>query len=837
MRWNLKILNELVSQYVNEPKVNILSSLPYQEYRADKKLFILKDSSLGVIYRLKLKEHEPMSVDDIKDIKSQLEQWLNLPSNCLVQFYFEQKPLSSSAIQKLTNLSQKPENEVANFLRNQRIEKILGQELFERSCYFSIRFTPDSSALNISDYLPEDMAGSILRGITQFEKRVEDFEKILSRLESLTHINLKRIEAEDLRGLVKNAFGVPHEISEASINPNVPLNEQLVFETIQADSAGLVGKTKSRTVSFLVPSDHYEGAASLFLKLNFPYTLSLRMSFPSKAKTARFLGIKEWCTKNSFSPKSKRQFDEIQQTKRRLAEGDPCVHLTWSVTVYAETEQQLRDRSNKVSAFAIEAFDCNTIIEDEIGFDLLRSGLPLHYDPKSEWGTQRHIPLHRSEIVNFLPIFDSFNGTELPLQIYRSRDQNIVPISMVEGLTSQHGILLGDSGSGKSAFLNSLINGIKSLPVEPIVFVLDFNTSQTMNVKFYNGELNVFNPGTVCSASVFRGFYDEKKVLIITNWVCEAIRLTSPSFKIEGEHREAINQAVRMAYKKKALAAGLKFVEGELFEFESHDSVCIDMDSLAAELAYLPAEEGFERFRKPIEDLLVKLRNFYGDGLYANYFRPSDNSLTFDKRFYVYDLDKIQEDPVLLNLTVGCIFEEIRQLKLLPENQEREIWTILDEIAVLGRSSELLTQYFVKKSETGRKDAFWIWGATNRPQNFFTIEVCLALFQVAEHFCFMAMDKDNVQMLSKYSTKITDADKENIGSLRTEPGKSSEICYIGKSTGIKGIMVYEQTPYECWQSPTNAKDGREALKTLKRFNNNVIQTIQYLVANFANGIA
>lgn len=833
----MSILEKLTAQYANQPKQSVVDSLPYREYRRDRKIFILDDASLGVVYKFKLKEHEPMAVNDFKELKSQLELILSLPSNCLAQFYFTQTLLESSAIEKATRLEYRPENKVAEFLRNIRISKLASQDLFDRNCYLSLRFIPETSPFNLTEMLPEDIAGSVLRGMNQFEKRVEEFEKILSRIESLSQIKVERIDATELRTIVRSGFGLKGSRELGSINNEVPLNEQMFFETIHANSAGLLGKTKSRTISFLVPSDHYEGASSLFVRLNFPFTLSLRMSFPSKGKTAKFLGIKEWCTKNSFSPKSKRQFEDIQSTKKRLAEGDPCVHLTWSVTVYGESVQELNERANKVSTFVVEAFDCNSIIESEIGFDILRAGLPLHFDPKSEWGTQRHIPLHRSEIINFLPIFDSFKGTENPLQIYRSRDSNLVPFSTVEGQTSQHGIFLGDSGSGKSAFINSVINGLKAINPEPICFVLDFNTSQTMNVKFYNGELNVFNHGRSCPASVFRGVYDQKKISVLTNWVCEAIRLTSPSFILESEHKEAISQAVRFAFKKKVLASGLKFVEGELFEFESNESICIDMDSLAAELAYLPALEGFERFRKPIEDLLVKLRNFYGDGLYANYFRPSTNRLNFDKRFYVYDLGHIQDDPVLLNLTVGSIFEEIRQLKILPENQSREIWAILDEIAALGRESELLTQYFINKAETARKDAFWIYGATNRPQNFFEIPVCLALFQVAEHFCFLPMDKDNVQKLSTYSEKITNADKENIASLRTERGVKSEIYYLGKSTGKRGVLVYEQTPHERWQSPTNAKEGREALKSLKKHDDDAVKAIEYLVLNHPNGIA
>lgn len=833
----MSIFGRLTSQYSSQPKQNVLESLPYREFREDKKLFILDDSSLGVVYRFMLKEHEPMSVNDFKDLRSQLDLILNLPSNFLAQFYFTQTPLEPGTVGKLTDLGYEPENKVAGFFRDMRIEKMEAKELLQRNCYFSLRFIPETSPLSLSEYMPEDIAGSVLRGMNQFEKRVEEFEKTLSRIESLSQIKVERVDATELRSVVRSGFGISNQKSLGSINNAIPLNEQMLFESVIANSAGLLGNTKSRTISFLVPSDHFEGASSLFIKLNFPFTLSLRMSFPSKAKTAKFLGIKEWCTKNSFSPKSKRQFEDIQSTKKRLAEGDPCVHLTWSVTVYGESVQELNDRANKVSTFAVEAFDCNTIIETEIGFDLLRAGLPLHFDPKSEWGTQRHIPLHRSEIVNFLPIFDSFKGTEKPLQIYRSRDGNLVPFSTIEGQTSQHGIFLGDSGSGKSAFINSILNGLKAINPEPITFVLDFNTSQTMNVRIYNGELNVFNHERSCPASVFRGIYDQKKISVLTNWVCEAIKLTSPSFVLESEHKEAISQAIRLAFKKKVLASGLKFVEGELFEFESNESICVDMDSLAAELAYLPAVEGFERFRKPIEDLLVKLRNFYGDGLYANYFRPSPDRLSFDKRFYVYDLGQIQSDPVLLNLTVGSIFEEIRQLKLLPENQNREIWAILDEIAALGRGSELLTQYFIDKAETARKDAFWIYGATNRPQNFFEIPVCLALFQVAEHFFFLPMDKDNVQKLSNYSEKITEPDKENIASLKTERGVKSEIYYIGKSSGKRGVLVYEQTPHERWQSPTNAKEGREALKSLKKHDDDAVKAIEYLVQNHPNGIA
>jgi hypothetical protein len=752
-----------------------------------------------------------------------------------MQFYFEQRVLTEEDLKTKLELGYDPECGIAKRLWEARKEAFKARELFQRDCYFSIRYAHKRNPFSVADLMPEGLADSVVTGFHQFERRVEEFEKILSRIESLSELKLKRIDASELRGVIRRAFGETESVV-APINECIPLNEQLLFERSEADSAGLIGKRVTRTVSLLVPTSHYEGASSLFLKLKFPFTLSLRFTFPTKAKVNKFLAVKEWCTKNSYSPRSRKQFEDIQLTKKRLADDDPCIHMCWSVTVEGANEQEAVKRAHAVQAFAVESFDCNAIIESEIGFDLLRNSLPLHYDARSEWGTQRHVPLHRSEVINFLPIFDSFRGTNRPLQIFESREGNLVPMSAIEAQTCQHAVFIGNSGSGKSALINNVINGLKLLNPEPIVFVIDFNTSQIMNVKYYGGELNIFSQNESCPASVFRGIYDQKKITVLTNWIIEAIRLTSPTFQAESEHKEAISQAIKLAYIKKARASGLKFVEGDLFKFDSDTPVSIDMDAISAELSYLPGEEGFEKFREPVEDLLVKLRNFYGDGLYASYYRPSENAKPYDKRFYVYDLINLESDPVLLNLTVASIFEEIRQVKMKPENQEREIWTVLDEIAVLGRESKILTQYFVNKAETGRKEAFWIIGATNRPQNFVEIQVCLALMQVSQHVFVLPMDQDNVRLFGEQSGFLTAADQENVISLEMRKGVHAEGYYIDKSSGRRGVFRYKQTPYERWQSPTNSKEGKEALRALKRFQDDAVQALDFLVKTYPEGV-
>ena len=810
-------------------KKNIIQYLPYLEYLPDSKLFVLTDKSLGVIYRLETLDHEPMLFEDIANYSSSLQSFLDLPSNCVLQFYSYLGPISEDEISKVGHLPWKPESQTANFLRSKRIEGLneiaKNGELLKREVYFSIRFVPKKlSRFNIFSKLSD----SFLEEIKEHEKKVEDFEKILNKLEAISKINLKRIDSEDLRSCIRRSLFCKKR-PLAPMLSSVPLAEQILFSDINCDNEGLCGEIYSKTVSLLAPGEYCQGDAVGFLNLDFPSIVSLRLTTPSKMSIAKTLGIKEWCTKNSFSHRSKKQFEEIQETKKRLAKDDPCLHLSWSVTVFGKTKEEVNHRANYVIGLGVEKFKCNSIFETDCGFDIFWNSLPLNFDPKSEWGIQRFIPRHRSEVSCLLPVFGAGTGSNIPLQLYENREGRIIPFSLLESPTAQHAVFIGDTGSGKSFLVNSCLNGVKSLHTEPIVFVFDYNTSQTMNTRLYGGEISKCSPNKPPVMNIFRGVYDEKKVSVLVDWMCEAARLTSPSFKIESEHKEALNQSIRLAYRKKLDSQNTTFVEGELVNTLLGESVVLNMDDIAVELSYLPGQKGFEKYESVVQGLLLKLRGFYGDGMYAEYFKPKKNYSEFDKKFYVFDFEGIKDDPILLNLTVLSAFEQVRQVKLKPENEERQVFAFLDEIAELGRDCPLMTRYFVGKTETSRKDAFWIWGATNRPDNFFDLEVCKALLELSSHVLVLPMSPKNVDQFSKRSKLMNIADEENVSSLSVKKGEWGEFYYMRTDGREKFIVRNRPTAYEMWQTPSNAEDSRTASKVLSKNKGDAVKALSELV--------
>lgn len=805
----------------------ITKTLPYLEYMDEGKIFILNDKSLGVIYEITPLDHAPMEFEEIKEISQNILSLIDLPENCIVQFLSASMPESADNFLKNSELNSK--NQTAQFFNQKRTElyldRISKNLVLDRKLYLSIRMREERSVFSLNQILPQREENLILSLIEVYEKNRESFEKILGKIESLSRLPLKRIDAETLRTLIRSNLFLDSKRKLAPIVKNVPLNEQFVFESVECDEKGILGNTHSRTVSFLVPSEHCEGDGVSFLNLNFPHLVSMRITKPKKSTIAKSLGIKEWCTKNSFSHRSKRQFEEIQNTKKKLANDDTCLHLSWSVTVFGQNQEEVEKRANIVLALAAEKFKANGICEEDCGLDILLNSLPLYFSEKCEWGSQRFIPLHKTEVSCFLPVFGSFLGDEEKLQFYETREGNVFGFSPLSSKTSQHSLFIGDTGSGKSFLMNSCLNAVKLLPEEPIVFVFDYNTSQSMNARLYDGEISRCQMGEAPSVNVFRGIYDDKKVSVLVNWMCEAIRLTSSTFVIETEHKEALSQSVRLSYAKKLQSENTTYIEGELTATPLTDSVSINMDDVAAELSYLPTQKGFEKYVDVVDQLLLKLRSFYGDGLYADYFRNANTEANFDKRFYVVDFEGIKDDPVLLSLTVACAFEQVRQVKLRPENEKRQVIAVLDEVAELGRSCPMISDYFISKAETSRKDAFWIWGATNRPTNFFEVPVCKALLSVVTHLYVLPMSAKNVEQLREETKNLGDADVENILSLKIEKGKFGEFYYISTDGRKKYIGRNRPNSFEYWQTPSNLEASRRVAKILKKNNNDALRTL------------
>ncbi len=825
--------------------------LPYDEFIESSSLFRHKDGSLGAVFEATLLEHEVMTSEQIIGSVEALKSWFTLPENCTLQILFDQSALASRD-PELAALSQSyPDgHSVSRALFDARLSQVreacgTASPLapLKRKTYVSIRYFPTLIDSRVSRDLLKRGEAVLYKEMKGFVQESRNFLQILANFQHNSKVPLRLLNASDVLDVLRRFFNPKtyYKRSFAPYNPNVSLSDQILYNAPLLDYPGIEREgIKTRTLTLKTsPQYAYPGGMAYFTKLPFPFKLSLNFSFPSRNRVKALFDLKEFFLQNTPSAKAKRQREEVLAVQDKLAREDRCLSLTFSVIVEGSSDEELEARVREVVNVFHNDLECETILEEDIGLGLCLNSLPLNYTPRSDYSSKRAIRILRSDATKFVPVFDSFRGLDKPLQLYLSRENNLVKFSLLENETSNHTVLLADSGSGKSAFVIDTIQAMKRMgsgASEPLVFVIDKKSSYTMLSEYFDGDLTVFDRSKEMPFSPFRGVYDEEKIAFLTNLVVSCVKLTSPSFEIDSSHTGAIAQALKLAYQKKSAQAGLTYLEGNLMRRAVDTQVELTMDDVVAELGALPAEAKFEKAARDIEALLQKLTPFYGDGIYAQYFRgKSKSKAAAQKLFYIYDLDALDSDPILQVLMTMAVTEEIRRIITLPENQGRTGLIVFEELGMLGRNPTA-SRFIVDFAETCRKLGYWLIGLTPRPQNYFELEAGKAMWGVADNFVFLQMSEDNVEYLAKNSALLDEASKEIVKSLRTKRGQHADIYFVNKKKTKQGVFRYFQTVFDRWLAPTNAKDAREAVRALKRFKTNKWQALEYLAQTFPRGV-
>jgi len=821
---------------------SLSSLLPYSEYVEKFKIFINKDGSLGVVLEADLFEHEPMRAKAVTSTVGSFKTLFALPENCVLQVLYDQSYISKEDNLWDNILSEyKYGHDVSKLLFEEKVNMIREQcnsdhELspLKRKSLISIRFFPKKSALAEWKDILSKGEKILFDQMSEFVKEVIFFEQVIKQYIANAKIPLRQLDAQELITHLRQFFN-PKEFYKrefAKFNTHLPIADQLIYNSPLLDYKGIKREgVKTRTITLKTsPQFAYAGGMAYFTKLNFPYKISLNFSFPSKNSVRKFFDLKAFFLENSVSEKAKIQKNEIKDAQNRFALGEKCLHLTFCIILEGETDEVLDSRTRELVNIFHNDLECEVIIEDEIGLGLAINSLPLNYSSEADHSSQRYIRILQNDAIMFLPFFDSFKGLKNPLQLYLSREKNLVNFNLLENETSNHTVVLADSGSGKSAFIIDCIQSAKKLAPEPLVFVIDKKSSYKGVVGPYKGELTVFDPNGEMPFSPFRGVFDDAKVGFLTKLLTTGIKLTSPTFEIESEHLSSISKALKLAYIKKSKESSLYYIDGEIHKNEKDDQgVEVTIDDFVASMAGLTADPEFESMKDEIEKILVKLKPFYGDGIYSKYFKGSNgHKKDSSTMLYVYDLDALKDETLQTLMTMSVI-EEIRSFIQTPDNQKRGGFIVIEELGMLGRDNPVAKDFIIDAAETFRKLGFWLIGLTPRPQNYFEMEAGKAMWSVADNFVFLRMSPDNADYLYAHSKLIEEVEADIIKSLKVKKGQYTEIFYSNKDKSNQGAFRYYQTPYDRWLAPTNNEDLLALEYAINVFKGDAWKALKFLV--------
>ncbi len=838
---NALINRNLLASALFKRSESLSKLLPYSEYLDEHNMFINKDGSFGMVLEADLLEHEPMNSRQVLSTVESLKSLFALPENCVLQVLYDQSYISKND-KHWDEIKEhyKYPHPVSKLLHEEKIENIREKcnsedELspLKRKSLLSIRYFPSKACVSEWKQSLGKDERLLFDEMKEFVRQMNLFTGLIKQYVENSKVKLRVIDAQELITHLRQFFN-PKEFYRrdfAKFNKHHSISDQIIYSSPTLNYVGIEREgIKTRTITLKTsPQFAYAGGMAYFTKLKFPYKMSLNFSFPSKSSVKKFFDIKEFFLENTVTAKAKVQRKEIKQAQDRLAQGEKCLFLTFCIVLEGETDEQLDERTRELVNIFHNDLECEVIIEDEIGLGLALNTLPLNYSPEADYSSQRYIRILQNDAILFLPFFDSFKGLKNPLQIYLSREKNLVKFNLLENETSNHTVVLADSGSGKSAFIIDCIQSAKKLDPEPLVFVIDKKSSYKGVVGPYHGELTVFDPNSSMPFTPFRGVFDDAKVNFLTKLLTTAIKLTSPTFEVESEHLSSISRALKLAYIKKSKEVGLVYSDGELKNTDSEEDIEVTMDDFIASMAGLTSDPEFEPMKDQIESILVKLKPFYGDGVYAKYFKGAENKNNISGNLlFVYDLDALKDETLQTLMTMSVI-EEIRSIIKLEKHEGRSGFIVIEELGMLGRDNPIARDFIIDAAETFRKLGYWLIGLTPRPQNYFEMEAGKAMWSVADNFVFLRMSPDNADYLFAKSKLIDVPESEIIKSLKVKKGEYTEIFYTNKDKSTQGAFRYYQTDYDRWLAPTNQHDLLKLEHTVNTFKGDSEKALKFLV--------
>jgi len=605
--------------------------LPYEEYLSEFELFRQKDHSLGVVYEVTLCEHEVKTSREIIALLESLKQWFCLSEELTLSLLFDQSPISShdpiwdelagSKTDEETDFPQKIYlNKLKVFQGLTTEPKVIPKPL-RRKLYLSIRnfWNPNSYRHKLGGIHQifgnpnETLLGEVEKNLRLFR----EFNHSLSQFEMTSPLPLRRLCAAEFATLLRRTFNPVTYFKRpfAAINPKLSLSEQLIYCSTELDYPGIMReRLKTRTITLKnAPHFAYPGSMAYFLSLDFPFRMGINISFPSSTKIKRHFGLKDFFLQNTPSARTRRQKAEIDLLQEKLLRDDRVLNMTFCVFLEGDDNEGLDLKTKECLARFQQKLECEAIVEKEIGLGLWFNSLPLCYHPSADFTSRRAIRILKSDLVHFLPVFDSFRGSQKAQSLFLSRERGLVPFDIKSVGNSHMMAVLGDIGSGKSAQVIQLLLGELRRNPKPVIFVLDHKTSYGMVSKYLKSEITTFEAGKPMPFSPFRGALDEDKLRFLVHLLTSAIQMTSTNFVLESEHRTCLTESLRNAYFTKAQTAGVRYQNGFLVEGsqdETHLELNVTLDDVISAMGALTGQTEFEKYGQFVDEITKKLRPF-----------------------------------------------------------------------------------------------------------------------------------------------------------------------------------------------------------------------------------
>lgn len=279
--------------------------------------------------------------------------------------------------------------------------------------------------------------------------------------------------------------------------------------------------------------------------------------------------------------------------------------------------------------------------------------------------------------------------------LIRFTDRQGVPVSIdpadlpmrTNRINNRNKFILGPSGSGKSFFMNALVEQYFLYNMD--VVIVDVGHSYSGLCSYYKGKYITYSEDKPITMNPFlvseKEYNIEKKEFLVT---LIALLWKGSDVVLNTVERDVVAQVISAYYQ----CYFTEFIIRDL-SFNSFYEYALDK---------IPEIKQAERIPFDIDEFRYVLKKFYRGGEYASILNEATDESLFGERFIVYEIDNLQGNKILLPIVTLIIMDVFVQ-KMRHRKQQRKA-LILEE-AWRALTSPVMAGFLLYLVKTVRK--FW----------------------------------------------------------------------------------------------------------------------------------
>lgn len=629
----------------------------------------------------------------------------------------------------------------------------------------------------------------------EYQKEVRNFIDLRDKIISMSKVfglHLQPATAEETKAAIKRYFN-PFGQWENQLDETLPINQQLLppgasmsWDKIRDEDIHFSGfsETGENNYAGILTIDRYPQGKDGFgfwrmsemlgdlsgngIQIGLPYALTTTIHYPDQGTKIAALRTAQGVTDKQSNPQMLKWSPRLREKNRAyqimnqaIMENNRVVEVNTSMILFSRSRRELMSVCNRLESYYK---NMGMVMRRERFCPAVTffNNLPGNASPESIKRTFRFKTMGSSHAAHLLPIFDDWQGYGNAL-LLNTRRGRLFDYDLFHSNNKNFSFAtVAEAGSGKSFFLNRMIQDYLSLDTK--IYLFDRGGSYMASGQLNNAQILDFHlDSNVCLNPFTHVENIDEELPIITQIIA---KMLNPDGDVSADQRAYLMEAIKSSFENKGQRA--------------------EVNDVILYLRNQPQEEAQRIGRL--------LGQFGSSGSMGRWFNGA-NTFKTDAQWTILETQGLSANPHLMKVVMMALSLSVSQEMYHSKNKNQNKMLIVEEAGDLmsDRGFALfLTQLYSKVRKEKGSVGVVVQNLGQLYQAMINDKQSFGDFIMASAGTMFVLEQKPEMIEKAFENKqieVSDYVKHLIRSVHTVKGQYSEICvYNNSGAGIARLI-------------------------------------------------